>query len=112
MRRLPPDELRTVRHPGAAAIFGLNDFDETLPGPWEWDLKRLVASFVVASRDVRLTDEQAVASAAAAIRAYRTRMTEFAQFSPLEVWYDRLDLGKSLENGGGDKATRKRRREA
>ena len=45
--------------PERNVVFGLNDFDETMPGPWEWDLKRLVASFVVAARDVRLDDEQA-----------------------------------------------------
>ena len=45
--------------PERNVVFGLNDFDETLPGPWEWDLKRLVASLVVAARDVRLSDEQA-----------------------------------------------------
>ena len=46
--------------PERNVVFGLNDFDETMPGPWEWDLKRLVASFVVAARDVRLADEQAI----------------------------------------------------
>ena len=46
--------------PERNVVFGLNDFDETMPGPWEWDLKRLVASFVVAGRDVRLDDDQAV----------------------------------------------------
>ena len=50
--------------PERNVVFGLNDFDETMPGPWEWDLKRLVASFVVAARDVRLDDDQAVEAAA------------------------------------------------
>src|SRR6476469_4743614 len=59
--------------PERNVVFGLNDFDETIPGPWEWDLKRLVASFVVAARDVRLKDDQAVDAASAAMRAYRTR---------------------------------------
>ena len=55
--------------PERNVVFGLNDFDETLPGPWEWDVKRLAASFVVAGRDVRLDDAQAVDIAAAAVRA-------------------------------------------
>ena len=59
--------------PERNVVFGLNDFDETMPGPWEWDLKRLVASFVVAGRDVRLKNEEPMAVAAAAVRAYRER---------------------------------------
>ena len=51
MRRRPPVELRGLRLPERALLFDLNDFDETLPGPWEWDIKRLAASFVVAGRD-------------------------------------------------------------
>ena len=64
--------------PERNVVFGLNDFDETMPGPWEWDVKRLVASFVVAGRDVRLDDKQSLDVAAAAVRAYRERMWEFA----------------------------------
>ena len=56
--------------PERNVVFGLNDFDETMPGPWEWDLKRLVASFVVAGRDMRLKNEEPMAVAAAAVRAY------------------------------------------
>ncbi len=89
-------------------VFGLNDFDETMPGPWEWDLKRLVASFVVAARDVRLDDEQAVTVAAAVVRTYRERMWEFTEMSPLEIWYDRIDLDKAIEEAS-DKVARKRR---
>jgi uncharacterized protein (DUF2252 family) len=94
--------------PERNVVFGLNDFDETMPGPWEWDLKRLVASFVVAARDVRLDDEQAVAVAAAVVRTYRERMWEFTEMSPLQIWYDRIDLDKAIE-AAPDKAARKRR---
>ena len=94
--------------PERNVVFGLNDFDETMPGPWEWDLKRLVASFVVAARDVRLDDEQAVAVAAAVVRTYRERMWEFTEMSPLEIWYDRIDLDKAIEEAP-DKAARRRR---
>jgi uncharacterized protein (DUF2252 family) len=72
-------------------VFDINDFDETLPAPWEWDVKRLAVSFVVAAQDNGLTDKQAGAAAAECVRAYRRRMLELSKMSPLEVWYDRLD---------------------
>ena len=94
--------------PERNVVFGLNDFDETMPGPWEWDLKRLVTSFVVAARDVRLDDDRATEAAANVVQAYRERMWEFAEMSPLEIWYDRIDLAKEIE-ATSDKATRARR---
>ena len=72
-------------------IFDINDFDETLPAPWEWDVKRLAVSFAVAARDNQLTDKEARAAASESVRAYRVRLREYSQMSPLEVWYDRLD---------------------
>ena len=72
-------------------IFDINDFDETLPAPWEWDVMRLAVSFVVAGRDNHLTDKQAKAAAIECVRAYRVRLRECSKMSPLEVWYDRLD---------------------
>jgi uncharacterized protein (DUF2252 family) len=94
--------------PERNVVFGLNDFDETMRGPWEWDLKRLVASFIVAARDVRLDDDQAREIAAHAVRAYRERMWDFSAMNPLDVWYDRLDM--ATENAKEpDKAVRKRR---
>ena len=72
-------------------IFDINDFDETLPAPWEWDVKRLAVSFAVAARDNQLTDKQAQAAAVECVRAYRMRLSECSQMSPLDVWYDRLD---------------------
>ena len=72
-------------------IFDINDFDETLPAPWEWDVKRLAVSFAVAVRDIKLTDKQAQAAAIESVRAYRQRLREFSKMSPLDVWYDRLD---------------------
>jgi uncharacterized protein (DUF2252 family) len=72
-------------------IFDINDFDETLPAPWEWDVKRLAVSFVVAARDTHLTDKRAQEVAVECARAYRVRLRECSQMSPLEVWYDRLD---------------------
>jgi uncharacterized protein (DUF2252 family) len=72
-------------------IFDINDFDETLPAPWEWDLKRLAVSFVVATRDIQLTDKQTEAAAIECVRAYRKRLREFSKMSPLDVWYYQLD---------------------
>jgi uncharacterized protein (DUF2252 family) len=72
-------------------IFDINDFDETLPAPWEWDVMRLAVSFAVAARDNHLTDSQAKSAAVECVRAYRVRLRECSQLSPLEVWYDRLD---------------------
>ena len=72
-------------------IFDINDFDETLPAPWEWDVKRLAVSFAVAVRDIKLTDKQAQAAAIECVRAYRERLRECSKMSPLDVWYDRLD---------------------
>jgi uncharacterized protein (DUF2252 family) len=72
-------------------IFDINDFDETLPAPWEWDVKRLAVSFAVAVRDIQLGDKRAQAAAIQCVRAYRERLREFSKMSPLDVWYDRLD---------------------
>jgi len=71
--------------------FDINDFDETLPAPWEWDVMRLAVSFVVAARDSHLTDKQAKGAAVECVRAYRVRLRECSKMSPLEVWYDSLD---------------------
>ncbi len=72
-------------------IFDINDFDETLPAPWEWDVKRLAVSFAVAVRDINLGEKRAQAAAIECVRAYRERLREFSKMSPLDVWYDRLD---------------------
>lgn len=73
-------------------VFDINDFDETLPAPWEWDVKRLAVSFMVAARANDLTKQEAKAAAVACVRAYRDRMHECSEMSPLEVWYDHLDV--------------------
>jgi hypothetical protein len=76
--------------PERNVLFDINDFDETLPAPWEWDVKRLVASFVLASRANGLADEDGRAAAIACARSYRKRLREFARMSPLDVWYARI----------------------
>ena len=76
--------------PERTLVFGLNDFDETLPGPVEWDVKRLAASIEVAGRDLGFTSKQREAAVTAAARAYREAMLDFAGQRNLEVWYARL----------------------
>jgi uncharacterized protein (DUF2252 family) len=71
-------------------VFDLNDFDETLPAPWEWDVKRLAASLVVASRDNGFPASDGAAAAGAAVRSYRERMAELAPMTHLAVWYTRI----------------------
>src|SRR4051812_31521211 len=78
--------------PGRRLVFDINDFDETLPGPFEWDVKRLAASLVVAGRDNGFTDQESRAIALAGVHSYRTAMREFAGLSTLDVWYAHLDF--------------------
>jgi uncharacterized protein (DUF2252 family) len=73
-------------------LFDMDDFDETLPGPWEWDLKRLVASLVVAARDRGFDGHQARHAAHAAAGSYRTRMAEYAEMRAIDVYYSRVDV--------------------
>ena len=73
-------------------VFDLNDFDETLPAPWEWDLKRLAVSFAVAGRDNQLSDADSRAAVLECVRAYRERLREYSRMNPLEVWYTRMDI--------------------
>lgn len=72
-------------------IFDINDFDETLPAPWEWDIKRLAASIMVAGRYRHFPDRLCKAAVVAAVSSYRKRLAEYARCSRLEVWYARID---------------------
>lgn len=89
-------------------IFDINDFDETLPAPWEWDVKRLAISFAVAARDNQFSAKEAEACAVECVRAYRERLRECSKMSPLEVWYDRLDAQTILEMSPNSKIRRNR----
>ncbi len=82
--------------PERRLVFDLNDFDETLPGPFEWDVKRLVASMAVAGRGSGLTTKQRRKVAVATAAAYRTAIREFAAMSILDVWYARFDVEDAL----------------
>ena len=90
MRRRPPVELRCVRLPERQLLFDLNDFDETLPGPFEYDVKRLAASFTIAARNNGFAKADAKAVTAASVAAYREAMAEFAQMRTMDVWYAHL----------------------
>src|SRR3954453_12568136 len=87
--------------PERRVIFSINALDETLPGPWEWDVKRLAASFVIASRDNGLGDEVARDVVLTCVRTYRESMARFAELKTLEVWYESIpadDLVTSIED--------------
>ncbi|MEI6335959.1 MAG: DUF2252 domain-containing protein [Methylococcaceae bacterium] len=83
--------------PERRQIFAINDFDETLPAPWEWDIKRLVSSFLVAGRSNSFTTEEAREAAQTCARSYREHMREFAKMGVLDVWYYSIELEDLLE---------------
>jgi uncharacterized protein (DUF2252 family) len=91
-------------------VFDMNDFDETLPAPWEWDVKRLGASFAVAVRDKNFSDEEARDAAVTCARAYREHLRECSKKSPLEVWYEHVDV-QALIDAAPDAKARKLRQE-
>jgi uncharacterized protein (DUF2252 family) len=87
-------------------IFDINDFDETPPAPWEWDVKRLVASILLAARSIGLSDSKGRKCAETAARSYREHMREFREMDPLRVWYTNIDaediigiVPKALQKG-------------
>jgi uncharacterized protein (DUF2252 family) len=82
--------------PDRRLVFDLNDFDETLPGPWEWDVKRLAASLVVAGQDNGFAEAATIEVVRDTVRAYRTAMGAFAGMSNLKVWYSRLEMENLL----------------
>jgi uncharacterized protein (DUF2252 family) len=84
--------------PERRLIFDINDFDETLPAPWEWDVKRLAASFAVAGGYLGLRRGEARSASEAAVRSYRRSMAGYARLGVLEVWYDYEDVEKMLRS--------------
>ena len=83
--------------PDRNLVVDVNDFDETLPGPWEWDLKRLAASFEIGARDRGFDDATRAEIVLAAASSYRSYMREFAGLSNLDVWYRRVDVSHIRE---------------
>jgi len=89
-------------------VFDLNDFDETLPAPWEWDLKRLAVSFAVAARDNKLSDKDGREAVLECARAYREQLREYSKMTALEVWYTRLDMEDIIAAAPDEKAKKYR----
>jgi uncharacterized protein (DUF2252 family) len=90
-------------------VFDVNDFDETTPGPWEWDVKRLAASLEVAARDNGFPGKKRRAIVAAAVASYRDAMRGFADMTNLEVWYAHADLDQLRQQAGGQLKGRQRK---
>ncbi|MGA8363166.1 MAG: DUF2252 domain-containing protein [Solirubrobacteraceae bacterium] len=86
--------------PERRLMFDVNDFDETLPGPWEWDVKRLAVSMLIAARDndfaVKAQDQVVLET----VESYRTAMAGFAGMNNLDVWYSHLDIEAALQELG------------
>ena len=93
--------------PERQLIFDVNDMDETLPAPWEWDVKRLAASFVLACRNNRLSEGAARDAVLACVRSYRGRMADYGQMSVIEVWYSRVDIDKTMASIRDDEARKR-----
>jgi len=91
-------------------IFDINDLDETLPAPFEWDLKRLAASAVIAAQHLRLPQSDAARVAIDCARAYRERMADYASMRALDVWYDKIDVQKYEDRTGDPEVVAEARR--
>jgi len=92
--------------PDRRQVFDVNDFDETLPGPWEWDLKRLAASIVLAGRDNAYDDADIESTTKQSVTGYRQAMARFADAGTLDIWYSQLSL-KSIQQALPTKKDRK-----
>ncbi|MGW9210908.1 DUF2252 domain-containing protein [Embleya sp. NPDC055664] len=86
--------FRLLASPERLLLFDLNDFDETLPGPWEWDVKRLAASLVIAGRENGYTDAERADVVRGTVRSYREAMRRFAGMRNLDVWYAKADADR------------------
>jgi uncharacterized protein (DUF2252 family) len=87
--------------PDRRLVFSPNDFDETLPGPWEWDVKRMAASVELAGRDIGLPPGRRRRLVTACVGEYREAMRDFARESHLDVWYERLNASELVARFGG-----------
>src|SRR4029453_10712066 len=90
--------------PERALVFDLNDFDETLPGPFEYDVKRMAASFTIAARNNAFSTADTRAATAASVRAYREAMAGFAQMRTMDIWYAHLSPDQLLTAARGTTA--------
>jgi uncharacterized protein (DUF2252 family) len=83
--------------PERQIVFDINDLDETLPAPWEWDVKRLTASVVIAGRYLRLGETEAARAAEATVRSYREHMADYSSKRALEVWYETISVDNVMD---------------
>jgi uncharacterized protein (DUF2252 family) len=88
--------------PERRLVFDINDFDETLPGPWEWDVKRLAASMLIAAQDNRFPVKDQDQVVLETVEEYRTAMKGFAEMPNLEVWYAHLDIEDAIKKYGAE----------
>jgi uncharacterized protein (DUF2252 family) len=102
--------FRLLASPERRLMFDINDFDETLPGPWEWDVKRLAASLVIAGRANGFSTKERASVVRSAVRAYRTRMRGFAEMGNLEVWYSRFEADELQETYAPELGAKNRER--
>jgi uncharacterized protein (DUF2252 family) len=96
--------------PERRLVFDLNDFDETLPGPWEWDVKRLAASILIAARHNEFSQKQQDKAVTDTVEAYSSAMSDFAAMKNLDVWYAHLDAEEALGRFGSQLAPRAAKR--
>ena len=96
--------------PERRVIFDINDLDETLPAPWEWDVKRLAGSVVLACRSNGFGNACARDAAASCVRSYREHMAEYSQTRVLDVWYSHIDLEDLIASIPDKKARRRERK--
>ena len=82
--------------PERQIVFDINDLDETLPAPWEWDVKRLTASVVIAGQYLQLSETESAQAAEATVRAYREHMNDYSSMRALEVWYDTIGVEDAM----------------
>jgi uncharacterized protein (DUF2252 family) len=99
--------FRGLATPERQVIFAINDLDETLPAPWEWDLKRLATSFVIACRDNGLSESVAKDAVLTCVKSYREHMAEFCQMKVLDLWYFAIEA-EMLISGIKDAGIRRR----
>jgi uncharacterized protein (DUF2252 family) len=98
--------------PERQLVFDLNDFDETLPGPWEWDVKRLAASVMIAARHNEFSVKRQDQAVVETVEAYRSAMASFAAMKNLDVWYAHLDAHRAISQLGSQLKARAVKRNA
>src|SRR5512137_478806 len=91
-------------------VFDINDFDETLPAPFEWDVKRLAASFFIGAQDNRFSDKDCDLITRSCVRAYREAIAQFSAMSALDVWYSRFDMDAFIASAPDAEAKKNRER--